>query len=88
MSTPSTPHLPEQSPTPPPPRGRSSLAKLAITFAVIIVVTFGLCSVTLIRSNSAMNGPVFPAAIIIEAICVVGLIVVAILAIARRNRPS
>jgi hypothetical protein len=35
-----------------------------------------------------MNGPVFPAAIIIEAICIVGLIVVGILAIARRNRPN
>ena len=88
MSTPSTPRLPEQNPPPPPPRSRSSLAKTAIVLAAIIVVTFGLCSITLIRSNSAMNGPVFPAAIIIEAICVVGLIVVAILAIARRNRPN
>jgi hypothetical protein len=35
-----------------------------------------------------MSGPVFPAAIIIEAICIVGLIIVGILAIARRNSPS
>jgi len=61
---------------------------LAITFAVIIVVAFGLCSVTLIRSTSAISGPILPAAVIIEAICVVGLIVVAILAISRRNRPN
>jgi hypothetical protein len=88
MSTPPTPHLPEQNPPPPPPRGRSSLAKLAIAFAVTIVVAFGLCSVTLMRSTSAVSGPILPAAVIIEAICVVGLIVVAILAIARRNKPT
>jgi hypothetical protein len=78
-------------PTPPPPprflppkRKRSTLAKLAIAFAVTMVVTFGLCSITLISSNSAMNGPVFPAAIIIEALCIVGLIVIAIMAIFKK----
>lgn len=84
----STPPTPQQNPVPPPLRSRSSLAKIAIALAVTIVVTFGLCSITLIRSNSAISGPVFPAAIIIEAICVVGLIVVGILAIARRNKPT
>jgi FtsH-binding integral membrane protein len=88
MSTPPTPHLPEQNPPPPPTHGRSSLAKLAIAFAVTIVVAFGLCSVTLMHSTSAISGPILPAAVIIEAICVVGLIVVAILAIARRNKPN
>ena len=88
MSTPSTPPLPEQNPLPPPPRSRSSLAKAAIAFAVTIVVAFGLCSVTLMRSTNAVSGPILPAAAVIEAICVVGLIVVAILAIARRNRPN
>jgi hypothetical protein len=88
MSTPPTPQLPEQNPAPPPPRGRSSLAKTAIVLAATIVVTFGLCSITLMSSTSAISGPVFPAAIIIEAICIVGLIVVAILAIARRNKPT
>ena len=68
--------------------GRSSLAKAAIAFAVTIAITFGLCSVTLIRSTSAISGPILPAAVIIEAICVVGLIVVAILAIAQRNKPN
>jgi hypothetical protein len=82
MSTPPTPPPPELAPA---KKSRSNLAKLAIAFAVTILVTFGLCSITLISSNSAMNGPVFPAAIVIEAICIVGLIVVAILAIARRN---
>jgi len=88
MSTPPTPHLPEQNPPPPPPRSRSTLAKLAIAFAVTIAITFGLCSAALMHSTNAVSGPILPAAAVIEAICVVGLIVVAILAIARRNRPS
>jgi hypothetical protein len=75
-------------PTPPqflpPKRKRSTLAKLAITFAVTIAVTFGLCSITLISSINAMKGPVFPAAIIIEALCIIGLIVIAIMAIFRK----
>ena len=89
MSTPTTPNLPEQNPPPPPPpRSRSTLAKLAIAFAVTIAITFGLCSAALMRSTNAISGPILPAAVVIEAICVVGLIVVAILAIARRNRPN
>ena len=87
MSTPPPPEL-ESAPKLPPRRGRSTLAKLAIAFATIIIVTFGLCSAVLMSSNSAMSGPVFPAALVIEAICVVGLIVVAILAIAQRNKQS
>jgi hypothetical protein len=78
-------------PTPPPPprflppkHKRSILAKLAIAFAVTIAVTFGLCSITLINSGNPMNGPVFPAAIIIEALCIIGLIVIAIMAIFRK----
>jgi hypothetical protein len=79
MSTPPTPQ-PEQNPPPTPPRSRSSLAKLAIAFAVTIAITFGLCSAALMRSTNAVSGPILPAAVIIEGICVVGLIVVAILA--------
>lgn len=75
-------------PTPPPParKSRSNLAKLAIAFAITIVGTFGLCSITLISSNSAMNGPVLPAAIIIEALCVVGLIVIFFMAIFKKPK--
>ena len=83
MSTP-PPNLPEgPDEVPPAHRSRSNLAKVAIAFAITIVVTFGLCSITLISSNGAMSGTVFPAALIIEAICLVGLIVIAISAIAR-----
>jgi hypothetical protein len=68
----------------PPKRKRSTLSKLAIAFAITMVVTFGLCSITLASSNSAMNGPIFPAAIIIEALCVVGLIVIFFMAIFKK----
>jgi hypothetical protein len=84
MSTPPPP-LPAIESQLPPRRGRNTLAKLAIAFAVMIVLAFGLCSVTLMRSTSAVSGPILPAALIIEGICVVGLVVVAILAIVRRN---
>ena len=85
MSTP-PPRPPGSEPQLPPRPGRSTLAKFAIAFAVTIIVAFGLCSATLMRSTSAVSGPILPAAVIVEAICVVGLIVVAILAIARSVR--
>jgi hypothetical protein len=87
MNTPPAPPA-EQNPAPPPRRGRSGLAKLTIAFAVTIVVTFGLCSVALMNSNSAISGPILPTAVVIEGICVVGLVVVAILAIVRNIRSS
>jgi len=62
---------------PPPPRQRSTLAKLAIIFAVIGIITFGLCSVTLINSSNAMNGPVFPISLVVVGICAIGLLVCA-----------
>ena len=84
MSTPPIP--PNYSPSELPPKpGRSSLAKLAIIFAVTIGVTFGLCTIALMNSNSAMSGPILPAAVIIEGVCVLGLVVVAILAIVRSS---
>jgi hypothetical protein len=87
-TTPTPPPLPESNPGPPPRRSRSTLAKLAIAFAVTIVVAFGLCSVTLMRSTNAVSSNILPAAVIIEGICAVGLFVIAILAIAQRNRPN
>jgi hypothetical protein len=82
MSTPPIP--PASFDARPPKRKRSTLAKLAIAFAITMVVTFGLCSITLANSNSAMNGPVFPAAIIIEALCIIGLIVIFFMAIFKK----
>jgi hypothetical protein len=78
--------LPENSSGLPPKPGRSNLAKLAIIFAVTIGVTFGLCTIGLMSSNSAMSGPILPAAIVSEGICILGLVIVAILAIVRSSR--
>ena len=75
---------------PPPPRQRSTLAKLAIIFAVVGIITFGLCSVTLINSSSAMNGPVFPISLVIVGICAIGLLVCGVAGIVNvvRKRPG
>ena len=69
---------PQPLPTAPPPPKRSTLTKLAIIFAIIAIITFGLCSVTLANSQHAMNGPVFPISLIIVGICAIGLLVCAI----------
>jgi hypothetical protein len=84
MSTP-PPILP-----PLPPRKRSTLAKLAIIFAVVLIVTFGLCSMTLINSSRAMDGPVFPISLVIVGICAIGLLVCAVAGIMNmlRKRPG
>jgi len=84
MSTP--PVLPPALPPPPPPPPRSTLAKLAIIFAVVGIITFGLCSVTLINSSRAMNGPVFPISLVIVAICAIGLFVCAVAGIVNSLR--
>ena len=71
---------------PPPPRKRSTLTKLAIIFAVIAIITFGLCSVTLANSQHAMNGPVFPISLVIVLICAIGLFVCAVTGIVNAVR--
>jgi hypothetical protein len=87
MSTP-PPQL--SSPPEPPPRKRSTLAKASIIFAVVLTVTFGLCSVTMIESSRGMDGPVFPISLVIVAICAIGLCVCGIAAVVRlfTNRSS
>ncbi len=90
MSTPPTPPtLPKDTlELLPPPRGRSILAKLTIAFAVTIPITFGLCSLGVMASPDKISGYIFPAAILIQGTCVVGLVVVAILFIVRNIRSS
>ncbi len=83
MSTPPIPPNYNPSELPPPKPGRSSLAKLAIIFAATICVTFGLCTIGMMSSKSAMSGNLLPAALVIEGICVLGLVIVAIAAIVR-----
>jgi hypothetical protein len=77
----STPPLPS-----PEPRKPISLAKLATLFAVTFGIAFGLCAITALGVGGNVNKYGIAAAAIVEAICLLGLIVVAILAIARSAR--
>jgi hypothetical protein len=72
----------------PPPRPRSTLAKLAIIFAATMGITFGLCTVSVITIDTS-NVPgwfgqyIFPTSMIIEATCLLGLLAIALLTAAR-----
>lgn len=85
MSTP--PPLPddtlELSPRPP---KRSLLAKLTIALAVILGLTFGLCTAAVASGATINEGIVFETSITIEAACVLGLFVIAIIVIFRALR--
>jgi hypothetical protein len=66
------------------------LAKLATIFAITFVLAFGLCTVTALSEighRTVSNLARFWIAIfyVIEAICAIGLIAVAIIAIARKG---
>jgi hypothetical protein len=87
MSTP--PPLPDDTlELLPPPQPRSALAKIAIIFAVTMCVTFGLCSLS-VATMDASNVPgwisqyIFPASMVIEATCLLGLLTIACITIAR-----
>jgi hypothetical protein len=77
----STPPL---SPEPPPKP--ISLAMLATIFAVTFGIAFGLCTVGAFRAGGNVNQYVIGTALVVEAICLVGLVVVGILAIVRSAR--
>jgi hypothetical protein len=62
-----------------------SLARLATILAVTFGVAFGLCTAGVMR-NFNNPGILVYFALVIEAICAIGLIVVAILAIIRAVR--
>jgi hypothetical protein len=77
----STPPLP-----PAPPPKPISLAVLATIFAVTFGLAFGLCTVSAFRAGGNVNQYVIGTALVVEAICLVGLVVVGILAIVRSAR--
>jgi hypothetical protein len=74
------------SPSPPPPKP-ISLARLATILAVAFAIAFGLCAVGVMR-NFNNPGILVYFSIVIEVICAIGLLVVAILAIIRRSRSN
>jgi cation transporter-like permease len=71
----------EQEPT----RQSISLARLATILAVGFAIAFGLCTAGVIR-NVNNPGILVYFALVIEAICAIGLLVVAVLAIIRSVR--
>lgn len=89
MSTPLRPDQPNDTlELLPPPKSRSTLAKLAIILAATIGITFGLCAVSVVTIDTS-NVPgwfsqyIFPASMIIEATCLLGLLVIALITMAR-----
>ena len=76
------------------PRKPISLAKLATIFAVVFGISFGLCTVSVIGAANGIGGFssvsrfFLQAALVIEAVCLVGLIIIGLIAIsdAIRNR--
>jgi|GEM_PF-5218327 len=78
------------SPLPlPPPRKSISLAKLATIFAVVFGISFGLCTVSAIGAANGIGGFssvsrfFLVTAVVIEAVCLVGLLIVGLIAIIR-----
>ena len=64
-----------------------SLAKLATIFAVVFCIAFGLCGVTAVTYGPDSRGVrpyVMGASLVVEAVFLLGLLVVGILAIVRR----
>jgi hypothetical protein len=81
----STPPLPDDTLgfSPKPPK-RSLLQKITIAMSLILVVTFGLCTVTVTTTDFAADYIiVYKASIAIEAVCILSLVVIAIIVIIR-----
>ncbi len=86
MNTP--PPAPEANdPEKPTPVRRApiTLAKLATIFAVVFGLAFGLCTVGTMTAHT-VNNYLIVAAFVIEVICTLGLIVIAIIVIVRALR--
>lgn len=69
----------------PPPPERSILAKLTIALAVILGLAFGLCTVGTMTERT-INDYLITTALVIEVICILGLIVIAVIVIFRALR--
>ena len=80
----STPPLPDDTLglSPKPPK-RSILQKATIVLSVILVVTFGLCTVSLTSDRMMDYAIIYKASITIEALCILGLLVIAVIVIFR-----
>ena len=79
MNSPNRPLEPE------PTRQSISLARLATILAITFAIAFGLCTAGVMR-NTNNPGILVYFALVIEAVCAIGLLVVAVLAIIRSVR--
>ncbi len=71
------------------PRRSTSLAMLATIFAIVFGLAFGLCSVgalTVLPVNQSLGSNLIGISIAIEALCLVGLLVIGIIALVRASR--
>lgn len=68
----------------------NSLAKYAALFTVVFVLAFGLCAVGAMNDggHGRLMGTVVPISIGVECLCLLGLLVIGILAIVRAVRGS
>jgi hypothetical protein len=77
------------SPSPHQPQRRSiSLSRLATIFAVTFGIAFGLCAVSamaVVGDHQKIGAGLIWTSVTIEAICLVGLVVVGIIAIVRSS---
>ena len=78
MSTPPT------VPAPQPPK-RIRLGPIAAALAVILVIGFGVCAANL--SIEGDSPPIVKIAVGVEIACIIGLIALMIIALARRGTP-
>lgn len=71
------------------PSKSMSLSKLATIFAVTFAIAFGLCAVSamaVVGDHQKIGARLIWTSVTIEAICLVGLVVVGIIALARTMR--
>jgi hypothetical protein len=65
-----------------PPPKRTRLAPIAVGLVVVIIIAFGVCAGNFQLERD--SPPIVTVAIVTEVICIAGLIVLGIIAIARR----
>lgn len=77
---------PSNSPEEPPPHKRVRLAPIAVALVVIIIIAFGVCAANLNFEGS--TPPIASAAIGVEIVCLIGLVILFIVAIVRNLKSN
>lgn len=72
----------------PPQRSSITLSRLATIFAIVFGLAFGLCAVsaiTVVGDHQKIGAGLIWTSVTVEAICLLGLLVIAIIAIVRSS---